>query len=98
MSKATPKAEQDTILAAFERAAGEEVRVVWSEYGGRRFLTIRLFWRPENQTNGDFWPTKRGVTIRPSELGKLKAAIERAMEIHDRQLLNSPLPPEDREF
>jgi hypothetical protein len=60
------------------RRDGEELRIVWSEYEGRPYLSLRIWTKG---TNGAFYPDKaRGFTVRLRELPDFADAIQGALE------------------
>jgi hypothetical protein len=54
----------------------DEIRVLWSEYKGHRYLDIRVY--TEIDGNTDKVPTKKGVTLRPDLIADLIRALESA--------------------
>lgn len=54
----------------------DEIRVMWSEYKGRRYLDIRVY--TEIDGKADKVPTKKGVTLRPDLIPDLVKALESA--------------------
>ncbi|MGO9813434.1 MAG: PC4/YdbC family ssDNA-binding protein [Isosphaeraceae bacterium] len=75
---ATPPAENGRRVGTIERSATEEIRVNWSEYEGKPFISIRMWKRSDD---GAWWPDKRGIAIRVRELPALAAAIAEALDI-----------------
>lgn len=64
------------LLASIPRTATEEIQVQLSEYRGKKFLDIRIFYTTDE---GNTWnPTKKGVAVNPENLTELKEAIELA--------------------
>ena len=62
------------LLASIPRTATEEIQVQLSEYKGKQFLDIRIFYTTDG---GNTWnPTKKGVAVYPESLESLKQAIE----------------------
>jgi hypothetical protein len=75
---ATPPAENGPRLGTIQRSADEEIRVNWSEYEGKPFVSIRMWKRGDD---GQHWPDgKRGIAIRIRELPDLAAAIAAALD------------------
>jgi len=69
-----------TFIASFRKNAMEEVRASLSDYKGKTYLDIRVFYRDEE---GEWKPTKKGITIAPDllpELEKAVAALRDAIE------------------
>jgi hypothetical protein len=76
---ATPPAENGRRIATLKRSDNEEVRVNWSEFEGKPFLSLR-FWKRGD--DGQWWPDgKRGISIRIRELPDLAAAIAEALDL-----------------
>jgi transcriptional coactivator p15 (PC4) len=54
----------------------DEIRVMWSEFKGHRYLDIRVYTEVDGQT--DKMPTKKGVTLRSDLIPDLIKALESA--------------------
>ncbi len=64
------------ILATIERSATEQLQISVSEYKGKSYLNMRIFYTTDD---GATWiPTKKGVTFTPEQLDLLSEAIEDA--------------------
>lgn len=64
------------ILATIERSDTEQLQISVSEYKGRSYLNMRIFYTTDE---GATWlPTKKGVTFAPDQLDLLTDAIEEA--------------------
>lgn len=64
------------ILATIERSATEQLQISVSEYKGKSYLNMRIFYTTDD---GATWiPTKKGVTFAPDQLDLLSEAIEDA--------------------
>jgi len=72
----TAPAMKGVLLGTLAHKEGE-IRIVWDEFEGRHFLSIRLW------TSGDdgFWPSKIGFTVRLRELPSLADAISQALDL-----------------
>jgi hypothetical protein len=68
----------EQILVRFERGDAHEVRVALSEFRGRQYLNVRLFFRGED---GGWHPTRKGSNLRIDELPALADAVARAMHL-----------------
>lgn len=65
------------ILATIERSDTEQLQISVSEYKGRSYLNMRIFYT----TDGATWlPTKKGVTFAPDQLDLLEEAIQAARQ------------------
>ena len=66
------------ILATIERSDTEQLQISVSEYKGRSYLNMRIFYTTDE---GATWlPTKKGVTFSPDQLDLLTEAIEEARQ------------------
>lgn len=66
------------ILATIERSDTEQLQISVSEYKGRSYLNMRIFYTTDD---GATWlPTKKGVTFTPEQLDLLTEAIEAARQ------------------
>lgn len=64
------------ILATIDRSDTEQLQISVSEYKGRSYLNMRIFYTTDD---GASWlPTKKGVTFAPEQLDLLSDAIEEA--------------------
>jgi hypothetical protein len=48
------------------RGEGAELRVSLAEYQGRPYVSLRVW---ERGSDGELWPSKKGCSIRASEIG-----------------------------
>lgn len=66
------------LLAAIERSDTEQLQISISEYKGKSYLNMRIFYTTDE---GQTWlPTKKGVTFTPDQLDILTEAIEEAKQ------------------
>ena len=64
------------ILATIERTPTQQLQISVSEYKGKSYLNMRIFYTTDD---GASWiPTKKGVTFTPDQLDLLSEAIEDA--------------------
>ena len=64
------------LLAAIERSDTEQLQISISEYRGKSYLNMRIFYTTDG---GSTWlPTKKGVTFTPDQLDLLEEAIQDA--------------------
>lgn len=64
------------ILATIERTDTEQLQISISEYKGKSYLNMRIFYTTDE---GNTWlPTKKGVTFSPDQIDILTDAIEEA--------------------
>lgn len=66
------------ILATIERSDTEQLQISVSEYKGKSYLNMRIYYTTDE---GATWlPTKKGVTFSPEQLDLLTEAIEAARQ------------------
>jgi hypothetical protein len=66
------------ILATIERSDTEQLQISVSEYKGKSYLNMRIYYTTDE---GATWlPTKKGVTFSPDQLDLLTEAIEAARQ------------------
>ncbi len=66
------------ILATIERSDTEQLQISISEYKGKSYLNMRIFYTTDD---GATWlPTKKGVTFTPDQIDILTEAIEAAKQ------------------
>ena len=69
-----PEAPQDHghRLLTLPRGRGEEMRVSLDEYNGKPFLSLRVWAIGQD---GQWWPTKKGCSVRIHELTDVAGAL-----------------------
>ena len=68
-------------IAIIPKTSIDEIRVMWSEYKGRRYLDIRVYIDIDGKS--ERVPTKKGVTLRPDLIPELIKALESARSLPD---------------
>ena len=64
------------ILATIERSDTEQLQISVSEYKGKSYFNLRIFYTTDG---GATWlPTKKGVTFSPEQLDLLEEAVQEA--------------------
>lgn len=65
-----------TLLGTIGRSPTEELQIAISEYKGKKYVDIRIFYTTDE---GDNWnPTKKGVTVPPDKIEEVKTALAKA--------------------
>ena len=64
---------ENQVIYQFPRNSDEKVYVSLREYKERKYLDLRIFFRPKE--GGDLRPTKKGVTMGLELLPELKKAV-----------------------
>lgn len=65
------------VIGDIERNPTEVVRVSVSEYKGRKYVDIRIYFK---NTEGEWAPTKKGVTVQPDRVEEMVALLKQAQE------------------
>jgi len=69
----------DRIIAAIQNGRrGEELRVALSEFKGRTFVAVRIWYADDA---GEMKPTSKGINIKVDLLPQLAAAVTEALAI-----------------
>src|SRR4030042_4260996 len=74
------------VLSEFHKSAGELVRVSLSEYRGKRYIDLRIYFDGGQGEAADWNPSKRGLCIGVDLLAELKEAIDKAAEEYEKEL------------
>jgi len=69
--------QDDKTVYSFEKNALEEVRASLSTFRGKQYLDLRVYYKADD---GEYKPTKKGLTLSPDLLGELEEAIKRLKE------------------
>jgi hypothetical protein len=64
----------EELISKFDKNATEEVRVSLSEYQGKQYINLRVYYQPPT---GDPIPTKKGLTLSVNLYPELREAIIR---------------------
>ena len=68
---------QTQTLHSFPKNALEEVRASLTEYKGKQYIDLRVFYKADND---EMRPTKKGLTLSPELLPELEQAIQKLIE------------------
>jgi len=63
------------LVGEIERSETEKLHIELSNYKGRDFVSIRIYYLADN---GEWRPTKKGVTVRPDQLDELVGILGEA--------------------
>ncbi len=66
---------EPTIIGEIPRNAKEVTRVSISEFKGKKYVDIRVWFKSEN---GDYAPGKKGIAIATENLEQLKKLIQKS--------------------
>lgn len=74
------------IIRDIDRGNGEIVRVELSEFKGKSYLNLRIWYT--DKESGEYKPTQKGISVKPELYNELKEAIL-AAEDEIRKLLEA---------
>lgn len=60
----------------------EELRVSLDSYEGHPYISVRLW--TQDRTSGEWWPTRKGCSIRMGEAAEVAKALQAATRLVDR--------------
>jgi hypothetical protein len=66
------------IVYTFPKNATEEIRASVSTYKGKQYLDLRVFYQGDD---GEYHPSKKGISIAPDLLAELEEAIRKLREV-----------------
>lgn len=70
-------AQDNRLIHSFPKNALEEIRVSLNVFRGKQYIDIRTFYKGDD---GDFHPSKKGVTLAPDLLSDLEESIKKLSE------------------
>jgi hypothetical protein len=80
-----------TVTVGVIRVARDlEMRASLARHGGREAAHLRMWCRG---ADGGWWPTKKGITVRPERLLELEAMVRGMREAYAAGVLRAPAPP-----
>ena len=65
------------LIHSFTKNALEEIRVSINIFRGKEYIDIRIYYKSED---GEYRPSKKGVTLSPELLPELKEAVKKLEE------------------
>ena len=80
----------EKLIAGLPKGSGEEVRVSLSEFKGKQYIDLRVYFENDE---GEWKPTKKGVALHVGQFNKLMDALKEAEDA----LRENGLLPEDEE-
>lgn len=68
---------ENRLIHAFQKNALEEIRVSLNVFRGKEYIDIRIFYKGDD---GEYHPSKKGVTLSPDLLSDLQEALKKLEE------------------
>ena len=69
--------DERELVHSFDRSATEQVQVSLSKYKGKTYADIRIYYKADD---GEYRPTKKGITVSPAQLPEWGEAIKKLIE------------------
>jgi hypothetical protein len=69
--------DERELIHSFDRSATEQLQVSLSKYKGKTYADIRIYYKADD---GEYRPTKKGITVSPAQLPELGEAIRKLIE------------------
>ncbi len=69
--------KETQMIHSFPKNALEEIRVSISHYRGKQYIDLRVYYKTDD---GEFHPSKKGVTLSPDLFPELEEAVNRLRE------------------
>lgn len=84
--------KENQVIHEFQKNANEKVRAEFCEYRGRDLFNLRVFFQPDN-SNEEWIPSRKGITLSTSQIPELKEAVDKAYQQWKRRAkkVNTPL-------
>ena len=86
---ASPPPMKGILLGTLDHKDGQ-IRIVWDEYEGRPYLSIRLWTTDDGKA---FWPSKNGFTVKLKDIPTLADAISQALDLALKETASNPPTP-----
>jgi hypothetical protein len=75
-----------SIIHEFQKGFGEKVIIQFSEYKGKKYIDVRVFYNAGDGEVEDWKPTKRGITVSLDFISELGEGIKKALEEYEKSL------------
>ena len=70
-------ADDKELVHSFDKSSTEQVQVSLSNYKGKTYVDLRIYYKA---SDGEYRPTKKGITMSPDVLPELGEAIRKLIE------------------
>jgi hypothetical protein len=76
----------NSIIHEFQKNSGEKVVIQFSEYKGKKYIDVRVFYNAGDGKVEDWKPTKKGITISRDLISELKEGVDKALDEWEKTL------------
>ena len=70
-------ADEKELVHSFDKSPTEQIQVSLSEYKGKTYVDLRIYYKAND---GEYRPTKKGITLSPDLLPELGEAVRKLIE------------------
>ena len=70
-------ADERELVHSFDRSPTEQIQVALSRYKGKTYVDLRIYYKA---SDGEYRPTKKGITVSPDLLPELGESIRLALK------------------
>ena len=70
-------ADEKELVHSFDKSPTEQIQVRLSEYKGKTYVDLRIYYKA---SDGEYRPTKKGITLSPDLLPELGEAVRKLIE------------------
>jgi hypothetical protein len=75
----------ETLLGEMQTNANGKLRAVAKEFNGRRFIDLRVYFKPRNATEDKYFPTRKGISINYALISDINAVLKEWVEKYVRE-------------
>ena len=70
-------ADEKELVHSFDKSSTEQIQVSLSTFKGKTYVDLRIYYKA---SDGDYRPTKKGITFSPDLLPELGEAMRKLIE------------------
>ena len=70
-------ADEKELVHSFDKSSTEQIQVSLSTFKGKSYVDLRIYYKA---SDGDYRPTKKGITFSPDLLPELEDSIRKLIE------------------
>lgn len=69
----------ENIISQVKKNSREVIRISEKEYEGYKFIDLRIYY--QDKSDGNWYPTKKGISLTPNTVPEVIEGILKAMEV-----------------
>ena len=67
-------ADESKTIHTFDKSTVEQIRISLNKFKGAEYVDVRIYYKA---SDGEYKPTKKGVTFKPDMVSELEEAVEK---------------------